>query len=81
LNWGKNTVGVVPFVAVGAALGGAPGVLIGQAVGGVLFGILGFWLAYRLVNRYESGHSDPEQGMKFPLLRQRAEAPFNSPRT
>lgn len=81
LNWGKNTIGVIPFVAVGAAIGGAPGVLIGQAVGGVLFGILGFWLAYRLVNRYESGKSDPDRGMKFPLLRQRAEAPFNSPRT
>ena len=81
LNWGKNTLGVIPFVAVGAAIGGAPGVLIGQSVGGVLFGVLGFWLAYRLVNRYESGKSDPDRGMKFPLLRQRAEAPFNSPRT
>lgn len=81
LNWGKNTLGVIPFVAVGAAIGGAPGVLIGQAVGGVFFGVLGFWLAYRLVNRYESGKSDPDRGMKFPLMRQRAEAPFNSPRT
>lgn len=81
LNWGKNTVGVVPFIAAGAAIGGAPGVLIGQAIGGVVFGIVGFWLAYRLVQRYESGKSDPDKGMSVPLLRRRAEAPFNSPRS
>ena len=81
LNWGKNTIGVVPFIYVGAEMGGASGVLIGQAVGGVLFGVLGFWLAYRLVGRYESGKSDPDKGLQFPLLRRRAEAPFNSPRS
>jgi Na+-driven multidrug efflux pump len=81
LNWGKNTIGVVPFILVGATLGGAPGVLIGQAVGGVLFGIVGFWLAYRLVDRYENGKSDPDKGMRVPLMRRRAEAPFNSPRS
>ena len=81
LNWGKNTIGVVPFITVGAALGGAPGVLIGQSVGGVVFGIVGFWLAYRLVNRFESGDSDPDKGMQVPLMRRRAEAPFNSPRS
>lgn len=81
LNWAKNTLGVVPFIAVGASLGGAPGVIIGQAVGGVLFGIVAFWLAYRLVGRYEDGSSDPDKGMKFPLMRRRAEAPFNSPRS
>ncbi len=81
LNWGRNTLGLVPFIAVGGALGGAPGVLIGQALGGVLFGIAGFWLAYRLVDRYEDGRSDPDKGFKFPLLRRRAEAPFGSPRS
>ncbi|MEL6859424.1 MAG: MATE family efflux transporter [Pseudomonadota bacterium] len=81
LNWGKNTLGVVPFIAIGGALGGAPGVLIGQALGGVLFGIAGFWLAYRLVNRYEDGRSDPDKGFEFPLMRRRAESPFGSPRS
>ena len=81
LNWGKNTIGVIPFIAVGAMLGGAPGVLIGQAIGGVLFGIVSFWLAYRLVGRYEDGTSDPDKGFHVPLMRQRAEAPFNSPRS
>lgn len=81
LNWGKNTLGVVPFIYIGAEMGGASGVLIGQAVGGVVFGVLGLWLAIRLVDRYESGKSDPDKGFKFPLLRGRAEAPFNSPRS
>ena len=81
LNWGKNTLGVVPFIWLGAELGGAPGVLIGQSIGGVLFGVLGFWLAYRLVNRYESGQSDPDKGFQFPLMRRREEAPFGSPRS
>ncbi len=61
LNWGKNTIGVVPFVLLGAHIGGAPGVLVGQAIGGVFFGVLGLWLAYRLVNRYQSGVSDPDK--------------------
>ncbi|MEM9739005.1 MAG: MATE family efflux transporter, partial [Pseudomonadota bacterium] len=81
LNWGKNTIGVVPFIYLGGMIGGAPGVLIGQALGGVLFGIIGFWLAYRLVDRFEKGLSDPEKGMQFPLMRRSAEAPFNSPRS
>lgn len=81
LNWGKNTFGVVPFIYVGAQVGGAPGVLIGQALGGVLFGILGLWLAFRLVNRFEDGRADPDKGFRFPFLRRRAEAPFNSPRS
>ncbi|MEL6324570.1 MAG: MATE family efflux transporter, partial [Pseudomonadota bacterium] len=76
LNWGKNTIGVAPFVVVGASLGGAPGVIIGQAVGGILFGILGLWLAYRLVNAYENGKSDPDQPWRPALLRARPEPPF-----
>ncbi len=43
-NWGRNTLGVLPFALAGSALGGAPGVLIGQAIGGVLFGLGAFWL-------------------------------------
>ncbi|MEL7488233.1 MAG: MATE family efflux transporter [Pseudomonadota bacterium] len=55
LNWGKNTIGVVPFVMIGADMAGAPGVLIGQALGGVFFALTGVWLAFRLASRYEAG--------------------------
>ncbi len=61
LNWGKNTIGVLPFVLIGAAIGGAPGVLVGQAVGGIFFGALGLWLAFHLVNRYQTGAADPDK--------------------
>ncbi|MEM6739128.1 MAG: MATE family efflux transporter [Pseudomonadota bacterium] len=52
VNWGRHTIGIVPFVAIGGALYGAPGVLIGQAVGGVLFA----GIAALVVNRIMDGH-------------------------
>lgn len=50
VNWGRHTLGTIPFVMLGAAVWGAQGVLIGQAVGGVLFGILAWWMAFRIMN-------------------------------
>jgi len=50
INWGRNTVGMLPFVLLGAAWYGAAGVLIGQAVGGVVFALISYLLAWRLVN-------------------------------
>ncbi|MTH98300.1 MATE family efflux transporter [Roseibium sp. RKSG952] len=45
LNWGRHTLGTIPFVWLGAMLYGAPGVLIGQALGGILFGVAAVVLA------------------------------------
>lgn len=49
INWGRHTLGTIPPVMLGAALGGASGVLIGQAVGGVAFGLIAWGLAERVV--------------------------------
>jgi putative MATE family efflux protein len=49
LNWGRATLGTVPFVAFGAYLAGAAGVLAGSMLGGVLFGTVAVWLAYRSI--------------------------------
>lgn len=49
INWGRHTVGTIPFVMLFAWWLGAPGVLIGQALGGVLFGILAWWLGRRVI--------------------------------
>lgn len=49
INWGRHTLGTIPFVALGAAWYGAPGVLIGQAAGGVIFGLLAVWLSMRVI--------------------------------
>ncbi|SLN46797.1 MATE family efflux transporter [Pseudooctadecabacter jejudonensis] len=50
VNWGRHTVGTVPFVLLFSAWFGASGVLIGQAVGGVLFAGLAVWLALRIMD-------------------------------
>ena len=49
LNWGRATLGTVPFVIVGGYLAGARGVLTGSMTGGLVFGVLAVWLAYRWV--------------------------------
>ena len=54
LNWGRHTLGVIPFVWLGSILFGAPGVLIGQATGGVLFGILSVVLVRRTIDAVEA---------------------------
>ena len=54
LNWGRHTLGTVPFALWFAGVWGAEGVLIGQAVGGVIFGIVSLWLVFRVVDQYGS---------------------------
>lgn len=49
VNWGRHTLGTIPFVMLGAAMFDAPGVLIGQAAGGVVFGILAWIWARRVI--------------------------------
>jgi putative MATE family efflux protein len=50
INWGRHTVGTVPFAWWMGSYWGAQGVLIGQAVGGILFGLLAVWLALRMID-------------------------------
>ena len=49
VNWGRNTLGTIPFVMAGSAAMGAPGVLVGQSLGGVLFAAIGVWGAFRVM--------------------------------
>jgi len=55
VNWGRHTLGTVPFVMLGAWLAGAEGVLIGQAVGGLLFAGIAWFLAVRLTRDTSGG--------------------------
>ncbi|MEL6690214.1 MAG: MATE family efflux transporter [Pseudomonadota bacterium] len=48
INWGRHTLGTIPFVIVGASLYGAPGVLIGQALGGAIFAGVALFLVFRV---------------------------------
>jgi putative MATE family efflux protein len=50
-NWGKATLGTVPFALVGAYIGGPEGILAGTAIGSVIFGIASVATAYRIVQQ------------------------------
>jgi putative MATE family efflux protein len=57
-NWGKATLGTIPFAMAGAKMGGAIGALVGQGVGAIFFGVAGvaaaYWAIGRLAARDES---------------------------
>lgn len=50
LNWGRATLGTIPFVHVGGALAGAPGVLTAHMLGSIVFGVMAVLLCYRLID-------------------------------
>ena len=52
-NWGKATLGTIPFAMIGANLAGAKGALTGQALGAIIFGIAGVWWAFRNMARLQ----------------------------
>lgn len=73
VNWGRATLGTLPFVYIGAWLGGAQGVLLGHAIGGVIFGTIAFLTAIRLVDRLAS---DGTPSIPDPTIRSKL---FNTP--
>jgi Na+-driven multidrug efflux pump len=56
-NWGRASLGTIPFVHAGAALDGARGVMIGSAVGATVFGLGAAVICFRLVARIENDHA------------------------
>lgn len=58
INWGRATLGTVPFVLAGGAMAGASGVLAGNMLGAIPFGLLAVWLCYRLVARLAAEHEE-----------------------
>jgi putative MATE family efflux protein len=51
INWGRNTIGTIPFVWLGALMFDAPGILIGQALGGLFFAGLSLVLTARVLQQ------------------------------
>ncbi len=69
-NWGRATLGTIPFVWAGAALAGAPGVLAGQIIGGLVFGLASFLVAAGLVARLgelPAAPGAPPRTLRVPL--------------
>tara|TARA_R110002096_G_scaffold119038_8_gene257797 strand:- start:490 stop:1890 length:1401 start_codon:yes stop_codon:yes gene_type:complete len=54
INWGRNTLGIFPFVYFGAQFWGAQGVLIGQMAGGAIVAIISLILARRVMSQAEN---------------------------
>jgi MATE family, multidrug efflux pump len=52
LNWGRATLGTVPFVVLGSYWG-AEGVLLGHMAGGIAFGLAAVVVVRRLISRLE----------------------------
>lgn len=59
-NWGRATLGTLPFVAVGARFGPA-GILCGQAAGSLLFGIIAMVVAFRVTARLRPSGEAPRR--------------------
>ena len=50
-NWGRATLGTIPFVLIGAKLAGVPGAMTGLVCGATIFGLGAVATAYFLVGR------------------------------
>lgn len=62
LNWGRATLGTVPFVLAGAWVAGSSGALAGFFIGGIPFGIVAMIFAYRIVSRLGQDATSPLVG-------------------
>ena len=52
-NWGRATLGTIPFVTIGAGWG-PEGILVGLAAGSVVFGVAAAVTAFRVVHRLDA---------------------------
>jgi len=53
MNFGKATLGTVPFVYYGAEFYGAFGIMLFEAIGAIVFGLIASILAFSVVNKLE----------------------------
>ena len=56
-NWGRATLGTIPFAIIGKAYWGAEGVMAATAIGAVIFGIAAALIAFRTVGHLEGKHT------------------------
>jgi len=53
-NWGRSTLGIIPFVWAGAHFYGAKGVIAGWGLGAIVFGVLSMLVCFRVVRALAS---------------------------
>jgi len=73
-NWGRATLGIIPFVMVGRHYG-AEGVLIGWGLGAVVFGIGGAAMAFHQIRKLPNRPDFDDHGTNVPPT---ANSPFTS---
>lgn len=75
-NWGRSTLGVIPFVWVGSQYYGVNGALVGYGLGAVFFGVASAIVCLRVVKKLaEKADHEDQDGMHFPPA---AHSPFTS---
>ncbi|NGN43359.1 MATE family efflux transporter [Mesorhizobium sp. CGMCC 1.15528] len=74
-NWGRSTLGVIPFVWAGAHFYGAEGVIAGWGLGAVVFGVVSMLVCFRVV-RGIAGQPVPDETMPAPPPS--AQSPFST---
>lgn len=76
-NWGRSTLGIIPFVWVGSTYYGAKGVVAGWALGAIVFGVASaivcFWLVRRIARTAASAAED-----NIPAPPPTANSPFST---
>jgi Na+-driven multidrug efflux pump len=53
-NWGRATLGTMPFAWLGADLGGPEGAFVGWGLGSCIFGSAAIWSAFRTIRSLEA---------------------------
>ena len=77
-NWGRATLGIIPFVWIGKAYG-PEGILAGWGVGGVVFGIVATIVCFRAIAKLPSQSSETKLEV-IPAVPPTANSPFTSGR-
>lgn len=75
-NWGRSTLGVIPFVWIGAHYWGATGVIAGWGLGAVVFGVVSMLVCFRVVNAI--AHEPMHKDEPAPSLPPAAQSPFST---
>lgn len=66
-NWGRATLGTLPFVAIGSHFYGSDGILIGQGMGSVVFGTFAIFVCFRVIRHLRERAPGEPMPWRFPL--------------
>ena len=69
-NWGRSTLGIIPFAWVGGHYFGADGVLAGRGLGAVIFGVASMVICFRTVAAIARGQASAEEPLRRHCRRQ-----------